>query len=293
MSEVSSLHLIHTGKVADVYDIGQMRGQEVVMIVRTDRVSGLNVKLSTPIPGKGVVLNQMSEWWMRGPLNGVVANHLTNIKPETILLPSEASSVKGRASVVEKLHPILVEAVVRRYLTGTGYKAYLKTGKVCGVQLPVGLLEGSRLDVPIFTPTEKSEKDPAITFEEMCVSLGNDLATKIRTVSLQIFEIAEEHLSSRGVILADAKFEFGQDVKGNLVLMDEVLTPDSSRFWLKESFELHKTVVSLDKQKIRDWLARKKESGEWDGTSTLALPPYLVAEVAKDYQNIYRIVTGK
>lgn len=289
--EIKSLRLLHRGKVGDVYDAGEKNGTSLLLLVRSDRVSGLNVKLTTPMPGKGVVLNQMSRWWMLGPLKGIVNNHLTSFSPEDILTAEEAEHVVGRASVVKKLRPILVEAVVRRHITGTAYKSYLETGEVCGIKLPPGLSDGDRLDQPIFTPTEKSETDPSITFEQMCALIGNDLAEQVRTVSLAIFAEAERHLLPRGIIVADTKFEYGLESKNRLSLMDEVLTPDSSRFWLRNPLENVGEIVSLDKQKIRDWMIYQKNTGLWDGKSPLALPEYLVKEVSMDYKKILQMIT--
>lgn len=289
---IGSLPLLHRGKVGDVYDAGKAFGEELFLLVRSDRVSGLNVKLLNPMPGKGVVLNQLSKWWMTGPLNGIVANHLTKHPLSHFVSTEDLVSVSGRGEIVQKLTPILIEAVVRRHITGSGYKAYRETGKICGVELPEGLQDGDRLPEPIFTPTEKSDEDPAITFERMGELVGSDLAAQIRDVSLRIFEVAEARLLERGIILADTKFEFGLDKNGVLTLMDEVLTPDSSRFWLKEPFDAERKVVSLDKQKIRDWMAAQKKAGVWDGTSSPTLPDELVAEVSNDYAKIFERITG-
>jgi phosphoribosylaminoimidazole-succinocarboxamide synthase len=286
-STLSSVLLIHRGKVGDVYDVGE----GLILLVRSDRVSGLNVKSTTLMPGKGVVLNNLSKWWMEGPLKGIVANHLTGLPRSQFVSAEELPKVEGRGEIVKQLKPVLIEAVVRRHITGTGYKAYKEMGEICGIKLSEGLKDGDRLPEPIFTPTEKSDDDPAITFERMCELVGPELAGHIRDVSLKIFEVAEVRLLERGIILADTKFEFGLDVDGNLTLMDEVFTPDSSRFWLKEPFDREHKVVSLDKQKIRDWMKAQKEAGAWDGKSPIALPDALVAEVAADYREIYQRIT--
>lgn len=291
-STIASLPLIHRGKVGDVYDVGNILGKELLLLVRSDRVSGLNVKLLTPMPGKGVVLNGLSKWWMEGPLSKIVANHLTGNPLVDFVSAEDLSYVYGRGEIVKKLKPVLIEAVVRRHITGTGYKAYKETGEICGIKLPEGLNDGDRLPDPIFTPTLKSDDDPAITFAEMRERIGEGLAEEIRNVSMEIFAVAEARLLGRGIILADTKFEFGLDENGTLTLMDEVLTPDSSRFWLKEPFDREHRIVSLDKQKIRDWMKAQKDAGAWDGKSPIALPHELVAEVSADYDNIFRRITG-
>lgn len=286
-NELKSLKLIHRGKVGDVYAIPD----KLLLLVRTDRVSGLNVKLLTQMPGKGEVLTGLSNWWMSGPLKGVVANHLTGIPLSAFLHGGEIDEVSGRGQIVKRLDPILVEAVVRRHLTGSGYEVYCKTGEVCGITLPPGLKDGDRLTQAIFTPTLKSDTDPPITFEGMCALVGTDLARSIRDVSLKIFAIAEARLLARGIILADSKFEFGLDDHGTLTLMDEVLTPDSSRFWIKESYDQGKGIVSLDKQKIRDWMKAQKDAGLWDGKTPMEIPDDLVAEVSQDYLDIFHRIT--
>lgn len=286
---IESLLLIHSGKVGDVYEAGR----DNLLLVRSDRVSGLNVKLLTPMVDKGIVLNSLSKWWMTGPLKGIVANHLTGLPLSDFMPQDDVKKVSGRGEIVKKLNPILIEAVVRRHITGTGYKSYLETGEICGINLVQGLKDGDRLPDAIFTPTEKSDDDPAITFERMCELIGLELSEQIRTVSMEIFAVAEKHLLDRGIILADTKFEFGLDEDGTLTLMDEVLTPDSSRFWLKEPFDSHHKIVSLDKQKIRDWMKAQKDAGNWDGKTPITLPDDLVIEVANDYKNIYTLITGE
>ncbi|MDP2104177.1 MAG: phosphoribosylaminoimidazolesuccinocarboxamide synthase, partial [Candidatus Gracilibacteria bacterium] len=284
-----SLRLIHRGKVGDVYDAGDGN----LLLFRSDRVSGLNAKLTTPMPGKGIVLNRLSKWWMEGPLKGIVANHLTGISLVNVIPDrKEHEYAHGRAEVVKKLKPILVEAVVRRHITGSGYKAYKETGEICGIKLPEGLKDGDRLPEAIFTPTLKSDDDPAITFAQMCEQIGPELAEEIRCLSMKIFEIAEARVLKRGIILADTKFEFGLDENNIPRLMDEVLTPDSSRFWLKAPYDQEHKVVSLDKQKIRDWLKAQKDAGVWDGKSPIALPDELVDEVSADYRKIFDRITA-
>ena len=291
LPKLSSLHLVHEGKVGDVYEADK----DHLLLLRSDRVSGLNVKCLTPMPNKGRILNQLSEWWMlQMPLRRIVDTHLSGISLEEVLKNQEDIEIaQGRATVVKKLKPILVEAVVRRHITGSGYTAYLEDGKICGIELPKGLKDGDRLSEPIFTPTEKSDKDPAITFEQMKERLGEHEARTVRHVSLKLFEFAEAYLLERGIILADTKFEFGIDEDGYLTLMDEVFTPDSSRLWLLEPYQKEGKIVSLDKQKIRDWMRQMEWAGCWDGKTPIALPDDLVAEVAADYARIFELITGQ
>lgn len=280
---LSHLPLHHPGKVGDVYVVDE----DYLLLLRSDRVSGFNVKLLSTMPYKGCVLNQLSAWWMNGVLQNIIPNHLTNIQLASVISDEvDLKLAMGRASVVKKLKPVMVEAVVRRHLTGSGYKSYLETGQICGITLPAGLRDGNRLDEIIFTPTEKSDTDPAITFDQMEVMIGATLAEQIRDVSLQIFQIAEAYLMERGIILADTKIEFGLDHTGALVLMDEVLTPDSSRLWLKDAYENGK-IVSLDKQKIRDWMKANNV------TVPTVLPDDLIQEVSQDYVRIFELITGQ
>lgn len=285
--KLTSLPQIHSGKVGDVYQAGGF-----LLLLRSDRGSGLNVKLTTEMPGKGIILNTLSKWWMENPLKDIIPNHLTGIPLSNFLSAEDEVIAFGRAEIVKKLEPILVEAVVRRHLTGTAFKDYQKTGEVCGIKLPPGLKDGDRLSAPIFTPTEKSERDPPITFCQMCERIGPQLSTQILETSLKIFEVAEKHLLARGIILADTKFEFGLDNDGTLTLMDEVLTPDSSRFWVKEVFDRERRIVSLDKQKIRDRMQSQKDKGLWDGVTPFALPDSLTQEVIDDYRRIYNLIVG-
>lgn len=279
---LSHLPLLHRGKVGDVYNVDK----DHLLLLRSDRVSGFNVKLLSAMPHKGCVLNQLSAWWMNGVLRNIIPNHLTNIPLASVISDEvDLKLAMSRASVVKKLKPVMVEAVVRRHLTGSGYKSYQETGEICGITLPAGLKDGDRLDEIIFTPTEKSDTDPAITFDEMKVIVGEKWAEQIRDVSLQIFTIAEAYLLERDIILVDTKLEFGLDENDVLVLMDEVLTPDSSRLWLKNAYEAGK-VVSLDKQKIRDWMKANNI------TEPTALPDDLIMEVSQDYIRIFEIITG-
>jgi phosphoribosylaminoimidazole-succinocarboxamide synthase len=279
-----SKELVHTGKVGDVYSLEN----GMLILRRSDRISGMNVKLETIMPNKGKILSQLSTFWLNGPLADITPNHLTNFELDMCIVEDEFIDFVGRSVVVKNLKQVPVEAIVRRHITGSAYKEYLKTGMYCGIILPTGLKDGDSLDFPIFTPTEKTETDDPITFDEMCEQIGTELAEQIRDVSMKIFLTAEARLERQGIILADTKFEFGLDKDGKLVLMDEVLTPDSSRFWCMESFYMFGKIVSYDKQKIRDWMTKEKERiGEYP----TILPDWLVEEVAADYAAIYEMIT--
>lgn len=287
-NQITSLPLVHQGKVGDVHEIP---GTNYLLPFRSNRISGLNVVVKPEMADKGKILNLLTTWWMRGPLRNVVPNHLTGIPLERYLSGKELELARDRAEVVKKLNPLLIEAITRNHLFGTGYQSYLETGEVCGIKLPKGLKEGDRLPEPIFTPSLKSKEDPHITFQEMCNLIGTSLALQIRDVSLKINSIGSDHLRRRGIIVADTKMEYGTDENGILVLMDEVLTPDCSRFWLLDAYEDRGEVVSLDKQRIRDYMQKQSKSG-WDKTTPLILPDWLVEEVRGDYWKIYHIITG-
>ncbi|HEY5632676.1 MAG TPA: phosphoribosylaminoimidazolesuccinocarboxamide synthase [Burkholderiaceae bacterium] len=278
-SNIRSLPLVARGKVRDIYAVGE----DKLLIVTTDRLSAFDVVMSEPIPDKGRVLNQMALFWFER-LGDVVANHLTGIAPESVVAPDEAAQVRGRAMVVKRLRPILVEAVVRGYLIGSGWKDYLASGAVCGIALPAGLEQAARLPQPIFTPAAKAElgeHDENISFEEVCQRIGEPLAARIREVSLALYRRASEYAASRGIIIADTKFEFGLDASGALHLMDEVLTADSSRFWPADSYRTGTSPPSFDKQFVRDYL----ETLAWDKRPP---PPPLPEQVIERTANKYR-----
>ena len=278
-SNIRSLPLVARGKVRDIYAVGE----DKLLIVTTDRLSAIDVVMSEPIPDKGRVLNQMALFWFER-LGDVVANHLTGIAPESVVAPDEAAQVRGRAMVVKRLRPILVEAVVRGYLIGSGWKDYLASGAVCGIALPAGLEQAARLPQPIFTPAAKAElgeHDENISFEEVCQRIGEPLAARIREVSLALYRRASEYAASRGIIIADTKFEFGLDASGALHLMDEVLTADSSRFWPADSYRTGTSPPSFDKQFVRDYL----ETLAWDKRPP---PPPLPEQVIERTANKYR-----
>jgi phosphoribosylaminoimidazole-succinocarboxamide synthase len=267
-------------------------GEDKLLIVTTDRLSAFDVVMSQPIPDKGRVLNAMSNFWFE-KLAHVIGNHLTGIAPESVVKPDEVEQVRGRAVVAMRLKPVAVEAVVRGYLIGSGWKDYQRTGAVCGIELPVGLQMASKLPEPIFTPASKAElgtHDENITFERMKEIVGAELAFRIRTVSLALYREASLYAATRGIIIADTKFEFGLDREGHLRLMDEVLTADSSRFWPADEYVVGHSPPSFDKQFVRDWLERQP----WDKTPPPpALPPDVIAKTADKYREALRRITGK
>jgi phosphoribosylaminoimidazole-succinocarboxamide synthase len=277
-SSIRSLPLLARGKVRDMYAVGD----DKLLIVATDRISAFDVILDDPIPGKGEVLTRLTEFWL-SRLGGVVLNHLTGIDPVSVVDVSEIDQVQGRAMVVKRLKPILVEAVARGYLIGSGWKDYQRSGAVCGVALPAGLRQASRLAEPIFTPAAKAEvgaHDENVDFAYVVSAIGADLAQRIREVTLALYEQAAQYAATRGIIIADTKFEFGLDEQGQLHLMDEVLTPDSSRFWPADSWREDTSPPSFDKQFVRDWL----ETQDWDKTPPAPrLPSSVVDATAKKY----------
>ncbi|MFO1271788.1 MAG: phosphoribosylaminoimidazolesuccinocarboxamide synthase [Rubrivivax sp.] len=262
-SNLHSLPLLARGKVRDNYAVGDDR----ILMVATDRLSAFDVVMSDPIPGKGEVLTKMALFWFE-KLKDIVPNHLTGEAPESVVQPDEVEQVRGRSMLVKRLKPLPVEAVVRGYLAGSGWKEYRQSGSVCGVALPPGLKLASRLPEPIFTPATKAEAgdhDENISFERMVELVGRPLAEQVRDVSIRLYQAASAHALERGIIIADTKFEFGLDGEGRLVLMDEVLTPDSSRFWDRDQWREGENPPSYDKQAIRDWLETAVVGGRvWD-----------------------------
>jgi phosphoribosylaminoimidazole-succinocarboxamide synthase len=252
-------------------------------MITTDRLSAFDVIMSSPIPDKGVVLNRLTDFWF-ARLGHIVPNHLTGIDPESVVAESEVDQVRGRAVVAKRLRPIPVEAVVRGYLIGSGWKDYRETQQVCGISLPAGLRQAAKLAAPIFTPAHKAEMglhDENISFEEMSNQIGRPLAEKIREISLKLYQEASDYAASRGIIIADTKFEFGLDESGVLHLMDEVLTADSSRFWPADEYQEGISPPSFDKQFVRDYL----ETLDWDKTPP---PPPLPAQVIERTAAKYR-----
>lgn len=257
-SDIKSLPLLNRGKVRDIYAVGE----DKLLVVTTDRLSAFDVVLPTPIPDKGKILSAVSNFWF-GKLAHIVPNQLTGIAPETVVAPEEKSQVEGRAIVVKKLKPLPIEAIVRGYLVGSGWKEYKQSGTVCGIPLPAGLREADRLPEPIFTPSTKAEvgaHDENISFDQAAKLMTPELAAKVRDTALALYKEAAAYALTRGIIIADTKFEFGLDDAGTLHLIDEALTPDSSRFWPADSYAPGANPPSFDKQYVRDWL----EAQQWD-----------------------------
>ncbi|QUN28999.1 phosphoribosylaminoimidazolesuccinocarboxamide synthase [Cupriavidus sp. KK10] len=292
-SSINSLPLLGHGKVRDNYAVGN----DKLLIVTTDRLSAFDVIMGEPIPDKGRVLNQMANFWFR-KLAHIVPNHETGIAPETVVAPEEVEQVKGRAVVVKRLKPILVEAVVRGYLAGSGWKDYQATGKVCGIELPAGLQNAQKLPEPIFTPAAKAEMgehDENISFGEVEARIGIALARQMREISIRLYKEAAEFAATRGIIIADTKFEFGLDDNGVLTLMDEVLTADSSRFWPADSYQVGTNPPSFDKQFVRDWLEAVRIDGKpWPKTAPAPqLPDDVIEKTAAKYRDALTRLTGE
>jgi phosphoribosylaminoimidazole-succinocarboxamide synthase len=286
-STLRSLPLLGRGKVRDNYAVGN----DQLLIVTTDRLSAFDVIMGEPIPNKGRVLNEMANFWFER-LKHVVPNHLTGVAPESVVAADEVEQVKGRAVVVKRLEPILVEAVVRGYLAGSGWKDYQATGSVCGVQLPAGLQNAQKLPEPIFTPAAKAEMghhDENITYDEMERRIGTELSATIREISIKLYKEAADYAATRGIIIADTKFEFGLDNHGKLYLMDEALTADSSRFWPADQYQVGTNPPSFDKQFVRDWL----ETQPWKKEPPAPkLPDDVVTKTGEKYQEALERLTG-
>lgn len=279
-SSLTSLPLIARGKVRDIYDIDE----DHMLIVTSDRLSAFDVILTDPIPGKGKVLTDVSNFWFH-KLADVIPNHLSDLPLDQVLTdPEERAQVESRAIVVKKLKPLPVEAIVRGYLIGSGWKDYQKTGQVCGITLPEGLQQAQQLPEVIYTPSSKAEvgeHDENISFDETVTLIGRELAEKIRDVSIQLYTTAAEYARERGIIIADTKFEFGVDKTGSLYLIDEALTPDSSRFWDAAEYQIGTSPASFDKQIVRDYL----ETLDWDKTPPPpAIDPAIAQRTADRYQ---------
>jgi phosphoribosylaminoimidazole-succinocarboxamide synthase len=286
-SKIESLPRIGRGKVRDIYAVGEDR----MLIVASDRLSAFDVVLPDPIPDKGKVLNQMANFWFER-LGHIVPNQLTGVDPESVVSPEEKSQVQGRSVVVKKLKPLPIEAVVRGYLIGSGWKDYQKTGAVCGIELAKGLQQAQQLPQPIFTPATKAESghDENISFEEVVKLIGRPLAEKVREVSVRLYKEAAEYAATRGIIIADTKFEFGLDEKKNLILIDEVLTADSSRFWPADSYKVGISPPSYDKQYVRDYL----ETLTWDKTPPAPkLPADVISRTSQKYREALERLTGR
>lgn len=288
-TSINSLKRIHQGKVRDIYDIDA----NTMLLVSTDRLSAFDVILPTGIANKGAMLTQMANFWFE-KLGDVIPNHLTGIDPVGVVSDaSEKSQLANRAVVVKKLKPLPIEAIVRGYLVGSGWKEYKTKGTVCEIPLPTGLQEASKLPQPLFTPSSKAavgEHDENISIAQVEALIGKDLAAQVAQASIALYTKAAEYALTKGIIIADTKFEFGLDKKGVLHVMDEVLTPDSSRFWPAESYVVGKNPPSYDKQYVRDWL----EASGWNKTAPApALPADVAQKTSEKYMEAFERLTGK
>jgi len=286
-SSIKSLPLVARGKVRDIYAVGK----DMLLLVASDRLSAYDVIMPTPIPEKGRVLTEVANFWF-AKLAGIVPNHLTGIDPESVVAPGEREQVRGRSIVVKKLKALPIEAVVRGYLEGSGWKEYRESQSVCGIKLPPGLQRASKLPQPIFTPATKEEAgthDENITFERMAQIVGEARAAEIRDVAIRLYTAAAEYALTKGIIIADTKFEFGTDAAGTLHLIDEALTPDSSRFWPLATYKVGESPESFDKQYIRNWLdsigfARKPPAPQ--------VPREVALKTSEKYQEALRRLTA-
>jgi len=290
-SSLHSLPLLARGKVRDNYAVGIDR----LLMIASDRLSAFDVVMGEPIPGKGELLTQMALFWFER-LKDIVPNHLTGDAPESVVAADEVAQVRGRSMLVKRLQPIPVEAVVRGYLAGSGWQEYQQSQSVCGVALPAGLHNAAKLPEPIFTPATKAEMgehDENISFEQMAAKIGRPLAEQVRDVAIRLYKEAAAFALTKGIIIADTKFEFGLDADGTLTLMDEVLTPDSSRYWPVEGYadavKAGANPPSYDKQFVRDWLEQARVDGKpWPKTAPApALPPEVVQRTAAKYHEAF------
>ena len=291
-SSLRSLPLIARGKVRDNYAVGDER----LLMIASDRLSAFDVVMGEPIPGKGELLTRMALFWF-ARLGHIVPNHLTGEDPESVVAADERAQVRGRAMLVQRLRPLPVEAVVRGYLAGSGWKEYRETGEVCGVKLPPGLKNASKLPAPIFTPATKAaigDHDENIAFERMAQMIGTGLAERVREISIRLYSEAAAFALTKGILIADTKFEFGLAADGTLTLMDEVLTPDSSRYWPFESYREGDNPPSYDKQFVRDWLENARVNGApWNKKAPApALPPAVIENTAAKYREALTRLTS-
>ncbi|MEE9575156.1 MAG: phosphoribosylaminoimidazolesuccinocarboxamide synthase [Gammaproteobacteria bacterium] len=285
-SDIKSLPLLNRGKVRDIYDVDK----DHMLIVTTDRLSAFDVILPDPIPGKGAILTSVSNFWF-DKTQHIIANHLTEKTLDEVLPDAdERNPIEGRGIVVRKLNPLPVEAIVRGYLIGSGWNDYQKTGAVCGILLPEGLQQAQQLPEAIFTPSTKADvggHDENINFEKTVELLGQDMAEQVRDVSIKLYQEAATYALERGIIIADTKFEFGTDVDGKLVLIDEALTPDSSRFWPADSYQVGVSPPSFDKQYVRDYL----ETLDWDKTDPgPMLPEEVIQRTGEKYREAMNLL---
>ena len=287
-SDIKSLPFLHRGKVRDIYEVDA----EHLLIVQTDRLSAFDVILPTPVPGKGEVLTALSNFWF-AKLGHVIPNHLSGIAPEDVVkTDADRAQVKGRSFVVRRLQPLPIEAIVRGYLVGSGWKDYKKTGAVCGIALPSGLQEAQKLPESLFTPSTKAavgEHDENISFDEAKKLLGDARAEEVKRATLALYTEAADYARGKGIIIADTKFEFGTDAAGKLYLIDEALTPDSSRFWPADQYRVGSNPPSYDKQFVRDWL----ESSGWNKQPPApAIPDDVLRHTAAKYREALQRLTG-
>ena len=287
-TSIKSLPLLHKGKVRDIYAIDDKH----LLIVTTDRLSAFDVVMAEPIPFKGFVLTQMANFWFN-KLSFVVANHLSGIAPESVVAKNEVIQVKNRAIVARKLKALPIEAIVRGYLSGSGWKDYQKTQSLCGIKLPQGLKESSKLSRPLFTPSSKEavgRHDENISYEECEARVGKEVAFRIQEISIKLYQEASTFALTKGIIIADTKFEFGLDDENHVVLIDEILTPDSSRFWPLDQYREGASQPSFDKQFIRDWL----ENSGWNKTPPPPLlPEDVIRKTSQKYLEAFKKLTGQ
>ncbi len=283
-----SLPLLARGKVRDNYAVGADR----LLMVASDRLSAFDVVMKAPVPGKGRLLTEMALFWF-GHLEGIVPNHLTGDTPESVVAPDEVPQVQGRAMLVKRLKPVPCEAVVRGYVAGSGWKEYSHSGTVCGMPLPAGLAMTEPLAEPIFTPATKAavgDHDENISFDQLAAQIGAPLAAQVRETAIRLYKAAAAYALTRGIVIADTKFEFGLDASGTLTLMDEALTPDSSRLWLADELKQGR-IVALDKQPLRDWLASTGVTGGAE-QAALDLPPEVIVGIHERYARAHRMLCG-
>jgi phosphoribosylaminoimidazole-succinocarboxamide synthase len=283
-STLHSLPLLARGKVRDNYAVGDHR----LLMVASDRLSAFDVIMGEPIPGKGELLTRMALFWF-ARLGHIVPNHLTGDDPESVVAADERAQVRGRSMLVKRLKPLPIEAVVRGYLAGSGWKEYQQSQSVCGIALPPGLKNASKLPQPVFTPATKAEAgahDENISFEQAAVLIGADLAARVRDIAIRLYSEAAAYALTKGIVIADTKFEFGLDADGTLTLMDEVLTPDSSRYWPLETYREGDNPPSYDKQFVRDWLEAARIEGQpWNKRAPApCLPSEVIEKTAAKYR---------
>ena len=287
-TDIKSLPFLHRGKVRDIYAVGE----DQLLVIQTDRLSAFDVILDDPIPGKGEVLTALSNFWF-GKLGHLVPNHMTGIDPESVVSgEAERAQVRGRAMVVKKFKPMAIEAIVRGYIIGSGWKDYQQTGSLCGIALPAGLREAQKLPQTLFTPSTKApagQHDENISFAEAEQRVGKEAVRQVRDAAISLYTHAAEYAATRGIIIADTKFEFGTDAQGKIYLIDEILTSDSSRFWPMAEYKVGMSPPSFDKQFVRDWL----ETQPWNKKAPAPrLPADIIAKTAEKYREALRLLTS-